>query len=251
MSSNLVKKLIVTNTAILVLSLLLGLGKAYATPIIYIFSATGSGKLGTNAFSDVPFTITCTANTSQITNPTNGLFNVADRTATISISGLGLATFTNPTLNVDNQIPSLVGFSDPTQDRAILFVNNPAFGTYNLGTPLGPLTGPPTFNFDTPFATTSGNFSLSSVSTVSFESLTIPPPNILYYSYSQTTNTLIATNCISGAVYTVEGNTNLMTTNWMALESVAAGGTSITNGVASFSLTTTSNTPSIFFRVYH
>jgi hypothetical protein len=251
MSSNLVKKLIVTNTAILVLRLLLESGEAYATPIIYIFSATGSGNLGTNAFSDVPFTITCTADTSGIANPTNGLFQVADRTATISVSGLGLATFTNPTLNVDNQIRSSIGLSDPAQNRAILFVDNPAFSSYNLGTSLGPLTGPPTFNFDTPFATTSGDFSLGSVSTVSFESLTIPPPKIIYCTYSQTTNTLIATNCISGAVYTVEGNTNLTTTNWVVLESVTAGGTNITNGVASFSFTTTSNTPSFLFRVYH
>jgi len=251
MSPNLIRKFANASAAVLALGLFLGFGNLHAVPMIYLFSSTGSGSLGANSFSQVLFTIACTAETGQITNQSQGFFLVPDLNATIFVSGLGIATFTIPTENADYQPLPRAGFSDPTQNRAILFLQNPPFSNYDLSIPLGPLTGPPIFNFGTQFATTSGNFSLTSVSNVTFESLAIPQPRIIFYGCSQTTNSLIATNCISGAVYTVEGNTNLTTSNWVAFESVAAGGTTITNGVAIFSFTTASNTRAIYFRVYH
>jgi hypothetical protein len=148
--------------------LLLG-GNAPAAPITYTFSATGSGWLGDTPFYNSFFQLTATADTSQISNPSPGLFRVTDSIATVSVSGLATATFDITTINVDNQSLSRVGFSDPVQSLAILFVDNPAFATYDLSTVIGPLSGPPVFNYGDKFLTSSGNFSLTEVSTVTFE----------------------------------------------------------------------------------
>ena len=149
--------------------------------MIYLFSATGSGNLGLSSFSQVLFTIACTAETTQITNQSVGFFTVTNLNATIFVPGLGPAIFTIPTVSVGYQPLPRAGFSDPIQNRAILFIQNPAFSNYDLGTPLGPLTGPPIFNFGTQFATTSGDFSLTSVSTVSFVSWRFRGP-ILFFT---------------------------------------------------------------------
>jgi hypothetical protein len=159
-----------------------GVGQAKADLITYTFSGTASGKLGTNTFSNASFTITSVADTSQITN-SSGIFIVPDMAATVFVSGLGTATFTIPTTNVDNQPLARVGFSAPNQGLAILFEDNSAFSTYDLSTAIGPLTGPPLFNSSSLFGTTAGDFSFTSVGTVTFQASTqavpVPEPSTL------------------------------------------------------------------------
>ena len=149
---------------------------AQGTPILYTFSSIGNGSLGTSSFNSAPFTITSTADTSQIVNLGSGIFEVPDLTATVFVSGIGSGTFSISTINVDNQNNSGVGFSDPNQNLAILFVDNAAAATYNLSTAIGPLSGPARFNAGAQFGTTAGNFSLSSVSTVTFQATLVPEP---------------------------------------------------------------------------
>ena len=159
-----------TNKLVLCLAGMLFLaGNSPAAPITYTFSATGSGSLGDNPFSNSLFQITATADTSQILSPAPGIFRVTDSMATVVVSNLGSATFVITTINVGNQNVSSVGFSDPGQNLAILFVSNPAFATYDLSTAIGPVSGPPIFNAGDQFLTSGGNFSLTEVSTVTFE----------------------------------------------------------------------------------
>jgi hypothetical protein len=108
---------------------LAGLGEARADLITYTFSGTATGSLGANRFTDASFTLTSTADTTQVMG-SGGIFVVPDLTATVSVAGLGTADFTIPTTNVDNQNLARVGLSDPGQNLAILFEDNPAFANY-------------------------------------------------------------------------------------------------------------------------
>jgi hypothetical protein len=159
-----------TNKLVLCLTGMLFLaGNGPAAPITYTFSATGSGSLGGNLFSNSFFQITAAADTSQIYSTSPGIFRVTDSLATVVVPDVGTATFAITTMNVDNQNLSSVGFSDPGQNLAILFVENPVFVSYDLSTAMGPVSGPPIFNEGAQFLTSSGNFSLDEVSTATFE----------------------------------------------------------------------------------
>ena len=151
-----------------------GFGKAEAASIIYTWSSIGSGSLGTNSFFDAPFTITSTAEVTQITEAPLGVLLVSNIAATVSVSGFGIATFTIPTDTVANRSNSLVGIGASIQDDAILFVGNPAFATYDLRSSIESVGGPPARSIEAQFATTAGIFSLSAVSTVTFQAE--PPP---------------------------------------------------------------------------
>lgn len=155
---------------------LAGYERAQANPIIYTLSGTANGSLGANSFSAASFIITSTADTSEIANnPLFGTFFVPNITATVFVSGLGSATFTIPTISLDNQNNASVGISAPNQNRAIVFAsNNPLLSSYDLSTSLGPLTGIPHFNSSTGFGTTAGDFYLTSVTTVTFQAVEVP-----------------------------------------------------------------------------
>ncbi len=133
--------------ALVVVLSLCGYGVAQADPITYTLSAVGTGSLGGNAFINAPFTITSTADTSQIfTDSSRGILWVPDLSATLFISGLGTATFAS-TSNFVNQRTGLVGISAPPGPGTdgfsvdILDVVNMGFSTYDLSTPFGPLGG--------------------------------------------------------------------------------------------------------------
>ena len=165
-------------TCVMLVSLicLAGYGKVQAESVTYTFSGIGSGSFGANAFSDVAFTITSTADTSLIVSLNPGVLFVPNLTATVSVFGLGSAAFIFLPVNVNNQNLSRVGISDRDQQLAILFIDNPACSTYDLSTSIGPLAGAPIFNSSASFGTTAGAFSLTSISTASFEAFVQPVP---------------------------------------------------------------------------
>jgi hypothetical protein len=125
--------------------------------------------MGGQGFTNASFTITSTADTAQITNPFPGIISVPNLTATVTVSGLGTGTFTNETTTVDNQVFMRVGISDLGLGLAILFIDNAAFGSYDLTSSIGPLTGPTAINSGQLFPTTAGNFSLTSVPSATFQ----------------------------------------------------------------------------------
>jgi hypothetical protein len=157
---------------------------AEANSVVYTLSGTGTGSLGATPFSDVVFTITSTADTANITEsqlqpgpPGYYIFVVPDITATVFVSGLGAATFTIPTHNFDNFNTDIAGISASDLKGDILDINNSAFTSYDLSSSLGPLTGTPLINPGVTFQTTVGDFSLSSISFVTFQADVVPEPS--------------------------------------------------------------------------
>ena len=66
---------------------------AVATPITYVEDATATGSLGGVAFTDATVTLTMMNNTTNVTNPSTGLFlNIG--TATVSVDGAAPVAFT-------------------------------------------------------------------------------------------------------------------------------------------------------------
>jgi hypothetical protein len=155
----------------------LGSGQeAKADLLAYSLSGTGSGSLGPTMFANASFTITSVADSSLLFHPAAGVLAVPDASALVFVSGVGTATFLIPTRTVVNQNLRSGGVSAPDQNLAILFANNPAFATYDLTTPIGPIAGTATFNLGLPFMTTAGDFSLTDVATLTFQAALQPVP---------------------------------------------------------------------------
>ena len=140
---------------------LLVVSPALAIPITYTEADTANGSLNGVIFNNANIVLTMSSNTTTVNGPTNV------GTLTLSINGGASVTFTDPTFAfaVDTASPpgGAAGFTDKAIPDDILDVSNGSFATYNLATAIGPLTGPTTFNADTPFPTTGGAFILTTV----------------------------------------------------------------------------------------
>jgi hypothetical protein len=157
---------------------LLLVSPALAIPITYTESDTANGSLNGVIFNNANIVLTMSSDTTNITGPTNV------GTLTLSINGGAPVTFTDPTqvFAVATASPpgGAAGFTDKAIPDDILDVSNGSFATYNLATAIGPLTGPTTFNADTPFPTTGGAFILTAVgSTATFTATPVPEPSSL------------------------------------------------------------------------
>jgi len=158
---------------------------AQASPAIYTLSGTGTGSLGAIPFSDAAFTITSTADTANIEIGPPGVWLVPDLTATVSVSGIGSATFTIPTENIINFEVGVAGITAPDQS-IILSIQNTAFISnnqnllqgYDLSSSVSPVTGTTSTPFNVEFETTAGAFSLSFVSSVTYQADIVPEPSI-------------------------------------------------------------------------
>ena len=155
---------------------------SHAAFITYNISGTGSGTLGSTVFNGAAFTITATADTSQVTSPLANVFAVTDISASITIANLGPASFSS-TMIVDNQSSSIAGISTTASGTpplaAILGVSNAAFATYDLKTSIGPLSGTPVFNSGFVYSTSQGNLTFNSITSASFQATlgTVPEPS--------------------------------------------------------------------------
>jgi hypothetical protein len=140
-----------------------GAGRARADIVTFNYTVTASGVFGTSTFTDALVTLTQVADTDDVTSD-SGIYFLTPETSTVSVAGLGTATFTGPTF--DASIPGgLVGlFSGTTAGPAILVVNNAAFAGYDLQGAIGPLSGGATINPGSAFATSSGDFVFGSTS---------------------------------------------------------------------------------------
>jgi len=166
--------------------LLVGVGCALsafhvqAIPITYTLTSTATGTLGISPFTNAPITVTLRGDITGVTpgpigpdNLNNVLVNTGP--ATVSIAGLGTATFTHSidvlsTFNaffdlgtVTNASGVVIAQVDPSGNTVtgILGATNPAFFGYDLRSPFGPFsTGGGVANegpADGPFPTTGGN----------------------------------------------------------------------------------------------
>ena len=154
---------------------------AKGSPATYTFTATGTGHLGDASFSDALLVFSAVADTTNITEtltpygPTP-IFLVPDATATVSVDGVGSATFTSPTYNIVNPQVQASGISWSNL-LDILYVTSPALASYDLSSSFGPITGTPGINPYAYFDTTAGIFNLSSVSSVTFQADVVPEPS--------------------------------------------------------------------------
>ena len=157
---------------------------ARADQITYTFSGIGSGRLGASFFTNTAFTVTALADPSQVTDILPPVLNVLNFSTTISVAGLGSATFNTNfhTLDFNNPNPSesSVGLFLFYQGPKLISVQNAAFQSYYLTTSYGPVAGTPGFS-TTLFPTTAGDFSFSAVSSVSFQAVlqAVPEPTAL------------------------------------------------------------------------
>ncbi len=143
---------------------------ASAAPINYTLTTTASGTLGASSFTDAMVTVTLTGDTSNVT-PGTGLITgalVNPGTATVSIFGLGTATFTDSIgiLSTFNGTAVFLGGSgsgvligqfigplnNPTDITGILVQEGPVFFGYDLRGSLGPVSSRGGSSAPDPFA---------------------------------------------------------------------------------------------------
>ncbi len=178
------KHIFICGVVLLVLSPMVQAGST-----IYTFTGTGSGSLNAIPFSDVSFIITSTADTTNIGLGTPfGLWTVPASATTISITGIGSATFTIPTEIFINFVVGAVGITAPEQNIDIFNIKNASFysqdlnfpSSYTLSSSVDQVTGPVYFapySFGFTFDTTAGAFYMSSISSVNYDANVVPEPS--------------------------------------------------------------------------
>jgi hypothetical protein len=188
-------------------SLLLALAfslAASAGPITYTLTTTASGTLGASSFTDALVTVTLTGDTSNVTPGTGFITGalVNPGTATVSIFGLGTATFTASIgiLSTFNGTAAFLGGSgsgvligqfvgplnDPTDITGILVQESPVFFGYDLRSSFGPLSSRGGSSAPDPsavFPTTGGTLNFTAppfdTGTTTFTAVATPEPGTL------------------------------------------------------------------------
>jgi hypothetical protein len=124
-------------------ALLSGATLVSAEPITYMFTGTGSGTIDTTAFTNARFTIIAQADTANVFNYFADLPAITLSTSSIAIEGVGTGAFTHEKIVFVNQTTSVIGFGAPGYNAVLadyVDINDPVFSTYDLTTPLGPIT---------------------------------------------------------------------------------------------------------------
>jgi len=121
-----------------------GIGTIHATaignPITFTLTGTGTGTVGATPFTEATFTLKLTTDTSLIIDAGGGVYQTPLTTATIDISGIGLATIMDQMeVFCATTIPS-AGFADYTKYLDLCVMSDAAFAAYTLTTPIGPVS---------------------------------------------------------------------------------------------------------------
>ena len=165
-----------------------------ASPISYTLSSVVSGTLGGSSFVDALVTVTLTGDTANVMpGPapyTDTVVNFGS--ATVDVSGIGKATFTD-SIEIGDTLSDTALFGvpavlilDSTTGTGILLQTGSVFTTYNLRSSLGPVSGTggvASGSQVTPiFATTAGNLTWTvgqSLGTSTFTAVATPEPGTL------------------------------------------------------------------------
>jgi hypothetical protein len=121
------------------LTFMIATATARADLITYTEQAVGSGGLGGTAYTNALVTITFTGDTANVTGGSGFFINTVG-TTTVTVAGLGLATFTDTMGAFDNQTfnPAFVGIGDLTQGASVLDTDSSAaWLTYDLKSAIG------------------------------------------------------------------------------------------------------------------
>jgi hypothetical protein len=77
---------------------------------------------------------------------------------------------------VSNNLTLGAGFGASGGGAGLLFTENAAFSTYDLSTPIGPVSGPARFNPGLAFPTTAGALIINTSSNPTFSAAAVPGP---------------------------------------------------------------------------
>jgi len=168
-----------------------------AGQITFTLTATATGTIGVANFTNATVTIVAIGDTTSryLFYPDTWAINPTD--STVSIAGIGTATFTDPGYIFDDQFSGLAGFGTITQVTApcesapgcdLLDVHsNPALTTYDLTTSIGPLsdTSGQLQNDWAEVSTSLGSITLSSLATnATFAADAVPEPSTYLLLFS-------------------------------------------------------------------
>jgi hypothetical protein len=138
-----------------VVACLLCVAPAHAIPITYTVAGTATGALGASAFTNALVTVALVGDTSFV--------GLNSGSATVTVAGVGTAVFTDTIVVTDNPGNPSAQIADVALNRLIFGTNAPAFATYDLRGPIGPISGMALINAFAIFPTTLGNFDMASV----------------------------------------------------------------------------------------
>jgi len=148
-------------------------------PVTYTEQAVASGTLGGQTFTNALLTLELVGDTGNVTGSsdfftnTSGLF-------TVSVSGIGTATFTDTMEVFDNQTFTTPAAGFAGEGGSVLDTFNTAFALYNLMTPIGPTSGTSFIRPDLTFNTTLGGLIITSAEDSTFTASTaVPEPTSL------------------------------------------------------------------------
>lgn len=169
----------VSLTVLALLSPLLGATGAGAASITYTEATTGTGTLGSTAFTDSAITVSFAGDTSGVVTLAPGVLINPAGVASVTVAGLGTATFVGSGVAaVDDQALEGAGIGaegggPPSTGQGgppplILGTDAPAFATYDLASAVGPITGPATIDPSAAFPTTRGALVLTSAGDATF-----------------------------------------------------------------------------------
>jgi hypothetical protein len=118
---------------------------AQAEIITYIETAPAGGSIGGTPFSG-QLTLTFIADTNNVVVVPPGVSEVFGSSASVTISGVGTASFTDPTLIARIKGgPAFVQLSDFAQGE-IMSTSNNIFNSYDLKSSIGPISGLQSFD---------------------------------------------------------------------------------------------------------
>jgi hypothetical protein len=134
-------------------------GTGQAEPITYTQQFTASGSLGGTAFTDQLLTVVFRGDTANVFSPISRVFENEAGTATVNVPGIGTATFTAPMAAFDNQNFAFASIGGASSEFPAILQEtvNQVFGSYDLTSAIGPITGPGISHVVT-FPTTLGDF---------------------------------------------------------------------------------------------
>jgi hypothetical protein len=159
--------------------LLAPVAAAHADPVTYTLTGVMSGSLNGVAFINATVTFTETADTSTAFAYEPYIYGNTDGSSTVSVSGFGTATLTDPYFGALAQSQpmssDITGFFDIDTSFGLGPVNT-GFDGYDLTTSIGPLSGPLAYNPGTFEATTLGALTITSYGGPSTFTATVTPP---------------------------------------------------------------------------
>jgi hypothetical protein len=187
------KRLALATAAVVLLG---SVSQIEAGQISYTLSSAASGTLGGSSFTDALVTVTFIGDTANVVPGPAPYTDVVvnSGSATVAVSGIGTAAFTDSIEIVDTLtdtsifgVPAVL-ILDSTTGTGILLQTGSVFTTYDLGNSLGPISGTggvASGSHVTPFfATTAGNLTWTvgqSLGTSTFTAVATPEPGTLEF----------------------------------------------------------------------